>query len=296
MTNAPEDHKRRGAGTEPSPEALPAKRLPARAATVTVTVMGVQLVNLSQQEAVDHIVSCASRGEGGRMVNINVDVLRLMVADPAVRQVIGEAELVLADGMPIMWASRLQGTPLKQRVAASEAIWPLCSEAASRRMAVFLLGAPPGTARRAGEVLAARYPGLVFGHHSPPFGFEHSDEAMSEIYKAIEEAGPKIVFCALGTPKAERLMEALSARFPALWFVTSGGTLSMVAGDTPKAPLWMSRSGLEWLHRLRLEPRRLFERYIVHDLPFVFRLLASSARARCSNRPAVTGSPGTQSD
>jgi N-acetylglucosaminyldiphosphoundecaprenol N-acetyl-beta-D-mannosaminyltransferase len=244
--------------------------------------MGVQLDNLSQREAVDHIMSCASRGEGGRMVNINVDVLRLMVADPAVRQVIAEADLVLADGVPIMWASRIQGAPLKQRVAASDAIWPLCSEAASRGMGVFLLGAPPGTARRAGEVLAARYPGLVFADYCPPFGFEHKDEATAEIFQAIEAAGAKIVFCALGTPKAERFMEVLSRRFPSLWFVTSGGTLSMVAGDTPKAPVWMARIGLEWLHRLRLEPRRLFERYIVHDLPFVFRLLASSARARFS--------------
>ncbi len=216
------------------------------------------------------------------MVNINVDVLRLMVTDPAVLQVIAGADLVLADGVPIMWASRIQGTPLEQRVAASELIWPLCSEAASTGMGVFLLGAPPGTARRAGEVLAARYPGLVFADHCPPFGFEHSDGAVSEIFQAIEAARSKIVFCALGTPKAERFMEVLSGRFPSLWFVTAGGTLSMVAGDTPKAPVWMSRIGLEWLHRLRLEPRRLFERYIVHDLPFVFRLLASSARARFS--------------
>lgn len=293
MTNAPDDHRRRGTCTEPSPEALPPRR--PLACTAAVTLMGVHLDNLSQQESVDHIVSSASRGEGGRMVNVNVDVLRLVVADPAVRQLMADADLVLADGMPIMWAGRLQGTPLKQRVAASEAIWPLCSEAATRGMSVFLLGAPPGTARRAGEVLAARYPGLVFSHHSPPLGFEHSDEAMADIYQAIEAASPKIVFCALGTPKAERLMQVLSGRFPAMWFVTSGGTLSMVAGDTPQAPVWMRRSGLEWLHRLRLEPRRLLGRYIVHDLPFGFRLLASSAKARFSDRPALAGSLGRSS-
>jgi N-acetylglucosaminyldiphosphoundecaprenol N-acetyl-beta-D-mannosaminyltransferase len=214
------------------------------------------------------------------MVNINVDNLRLTVADPAVRRLVADAHLVLADGMPIMWASRLQGTALKQRVAASEAIWPLCSEAAKKGMGIFLLGAPPGTARRAGEVLAARYPGLVFGHHSPPFGFEHNDEETSEIFQVIETAGSKIVFCAFGFPKAERFMEVLSGRFPSLWLVTCGGTLSMIAGDTPKAPVWMSRYGLEWLHRLRLEPRRLFDRYIVHDLPFTARLFLSSAMER----------------
>ena len=77
-------------------------------------------------------------------------------------------------------------------------------------------------------------------------------------------------------------MDVLSRRFPAIWFITAGGTFSMIAGDTPKAPAWMSKNGLEWLHRLRLEPKRLFERYIVHDLPFTVRLFLSSARVRAS--------------
>src|ERR1700691_6337099 len=111
--------------------------------TDNVTIMGVRLDNLAEKEVVEHIVSCAERGEGGRMLNINVDNLRLTVADPAVRRLIADAHLVLADGMPIMWAARLQRTPLKQRVAASEAIWPLCSEAAKKGMGIFLLGAPP---------------------------------------------------------------------------------------------------------------------------------------------------------
>jgi N-acetylglucosaminyldiphosphoundecaprenol N-acetyl-beta-D-mannosaminyltransferase len=106
---------------------------------------------------------------------------------------------------------------------------------------------------------------------------------MTDIYQAIEVAGPRIVFCALGTPKAERLMEVLRHRFPAIWFITAGGTFSMIAGDTPKAPVWMSKNGLEWLHRLRLEPHRLFERYIVHDLPFTVRLFSTAAMARASH-------------
>jgi len=249
---------------------------------MTVTLMGVRLDDLSEKEVVGHIVSRAERGDGGRMVNINVDVLRLIVTDPEVRRLMAGAELSLADGMPILWASRVQGTPIGHRVPTSEAIWPICGAAASSGIGVFLLGAPPGTAQRAGDVIAARYPSLMFGHHSPPVGFEDSDEAMTEIYQVIEAAGPRIVFCALGTPKAERLMDVLSRRFPAIWFITAGGTFSMIAGDTPKAPAWMSKNGLEWLHRLRLEPKRLFERYIVHDLPFTVRLFLSSARVRAS--------------
>ena len=90
-------------------------------------------------------------------------------------------------------------------------------------------------------------------------------------------------------------MNVLSERFPTTWFVGSGGTFSMLAGDTPKAPTWMRNNGLEWLHRLRLEPRRLFERYIVHDLPFACRMLAVSAIARVV-RPATGPSSGGRAE
>ncbi len=268
---------------------LPPRPTPA---AVAVTLLGVRLDNLTQQELADHIVSSAARGAGGWMVNPNVDVLRQIVLDPTLRQLVSEADLVVADGMPLLWAARLQGTPLRARVPVSEAVGPLCAAAAASDVGVFLLGGPEGVAERAGKVLTDQCAGLVAAHLCPPLGFEHSEAAMAEIDQALASAAPGIVFCAFGFPKQERLMKVLSGRFPGTWFIGSGGTFSMVAGDTPKAPAWMSRSGLEWLHRLRLEPRRLFERYIVRDLPFTLRLLGSSAWGRFSTSSRPTGPAG----
>ena len=248
----------------------------------TVTLMDVRLDNLSEAEVIGQIVRNASRGEGGWMVNPNVDVMRQIVESAGLRKLVAGADLVVPDGMPLLWAGRLQADPFKQRVPVSELIGPLCAEATKFAVGVFLLGGSPGSAERAAAVLAARNPGLAVDYMCPPSGFERSEEAMAEIHRALQDSAPGVVFCAFGFPKQERLMEGLSERFPSMWFLGSGGTFSMVAGDTPKAPVWMRKSGLEWLHRLRLEPRRLFARYIVHDFPFALRLLFSSARARFS--------------
>jgi N-acetylglucosaminyldiphosphoundecaprenol N-acetyl-beta-D-mannosaminyltransferase len=255
-----------------------------------ITLMSVRVDNLTEEEAAEYVVSAAQRGKGGRLVNPNVDVMRQVTTDRSLRPLLQSADLVLPDGMPLLWAARLQGSPLKERVPVSEAIDTLCVKASEKGVMVFLLGGSPGTAERAAKVLTDRYPQLLVNCYCPPFGFEDDELEMARIHRALENAQPGIVFCAFGFPKQERLMQVLGDRFPAAWFVGSGGTFSMIAGDTPKAPTWMSNHGLEWLHRLRLEPRRLFERYIVHDLPFACRMLASSGLARFFGaRPANYG-------
>jgi N-acetylglucosaminyldiphosphoundecaprenol N-acetyl-beta-D-mannosaminyltransferase len=249
-----------------------------------VSLMGLQLHNVTEPEVVHRIVTSASRGQGGWMATPNVDILRQTTRDPALRRLVGQADLVVADGMPLVWASRLQGDPLKARVPGSEAINGLCREAARAGIGVLLLGGSPGTARRAAEVLAGRYPGLIVGHSCPDFPSGRDQEALAEVSATLMRTEPGIVFCAFGFPKQEHIMVALHEAFPAAWFVACGGTFSMVAGDAPKAPVWMRKASLEWLHRLRLEPRRLFARYVLHDLPFALRLLANSALSRAGAR------------
>jgi exopolysaccharide biosynthesis WecB/TagA/CpsF family protein len=237
---------------------------------------GVVLDDLDTGEAVRHIVASAGRGRGGRVANVNVDILRQALADASLRQAINACDLVMADGTPIVWAARLQGRPVAERVPASEMIWPLCAEAARQGVGVFLLGGIPGAGARAAARLEARCPGLRIETLCPPLGFDRSDAEMEHVVRALDIAQPGVVFCGFGAPKQERLMAALAPQFPSMWFVACGGTFEMVCGDRPSAPPWMRRSGLEWLHRLRLEPRRLFGRYVVRDLPFVPTLLATS--------------------
>jgi N-acetylglucosaminyldiphosphoundecaprenol N-acetyl-beta-D-mannosaminyltransferase len=251
--------------------------------------MGVEVDNVTEDEMLEHVFSSLSAGKGGWAAGLNVDVLRQTVADPALRRLLAGADLVLADGMPILWAGRLQGTPVQARIPPSEAIYALSAMAASRGVGAFFLGGNPGTAQATAAVMAARYPGLATAYACPPVGFETGTATMAGVTTALEESKCGIVFCAFGYPKQERLMDKLRDRFPDKWFIAQGGTFSMVAGEAPKAPEWMGKVGLEWLHRLRLEPRRLFVRYIVHDIPFFLRLMAASARARRRRPPQPAG-------
>lgn len=229
---------------------------------------------------VARIVSDAEAGQGGWLVNPNVDVLRQVSADDDIKALVADADLLVADGMPLVWASRLRGTPLPERVAGSELIWTLSRGAAAAGLGVFLLGGAPGVAERASERFAEEIPSINVGWHCPPFGFEDDPLATEAIEDALRQAAPAVVFCGLGFPKQERLMASLHRTFPRTWFVGSGAAIGFVAGHHSRAPGWMQSAGLEWVHRLAMEPRRLFRRYVVEDMPFALRLLFSAARTR----------------
>jgi N-acetylglucosaminyldiphosphoundecaprenol N-acetyl-beta-D-mannosaminyltransferase len=183
--------------------------------------------------------------------------------------------------MPLLWASRLQRTPLPERVAGSSLIRTLPAASRDAGASVFLLGGDPGVADVAAEELLRTTPGLeIAGTHCPPVGFEDSPAQLTAIDAALETAKPDIVFVGLGFPKQEHLILRLKSRFPKIWFVSCGISLSYLSGDVTRAPVWAQRLGLEWLHRLVHEPRRLARRYLVEGLPFFALLLASALRHR----------------
>lgn len=243
-----------------------------------VRIMGVPVDVMSEGAVVDHILDEIDLGNGGWVITPNVDILRKASRDRSISQLIGLADLVVADGMPVVWASRLMRRPVPERVAGSALVWSLTEGAARRNAPVFLLGGNPGAAARAAGVLTDQFPGLVVsGHHCPPLGFESSPAEMEEIFGAIAAAQPRIVFCGLGFPKQEQLISKLRSQFPSTWFLGVGISLSMVGGEVARSPRWMQQAGLEWLHRLIQEPTRLFARYILGDVPFACRLLAWAA-------------------
>ncbi len=243
-----------------------------------ITLLGVALDRVTAAEACDRIDAALAEGRGGWVVTPNLDILRRLVREPAFAALCADAELRLADGMPLVWASRLRGTPLPERVAGSDFVDTLCARAARSGRRVFLLGGNPGAAERAAARLRERHADLVIaGTLCPPFGFEHNAAEMAGIRRALGEARPQIVFVGLGSPKQEHLIRDLRAEFTGAWFLGVGITFSFIAGDVSRAPRWMRRVGLEWAHRLAQEPRRLARRYLVHGIPFGARLLIASA-------------------
>ena len=239
-----------------------------------------------QVEIVDHIADTASQSRGGWVITPNSDILRQATDDASVAHLLQRADILVADGMPLVWASRIMRTPVPERVCGSDLVWSLAAASQDRGLRIFLLGGgEPDTAERAATALRTKFPDLqIAGTHFPPFGFQDSPAAMSAIEAAIERSRPDIVYVALGFPKAERLIDQLRTRFPTIWWIGVGISLSFIAGTVRRAPPLLQRTGLEWLFRLWEEPRRLAKRYLWHDIPFVMRLLAHATRLRVRGR------------
>ena len=244
-------------------------------------LMGVELHAVTEAQAIDHIVAELANGRGGVTVTPNLDHLRRCRTDLQFAALVAEAELVVADGMPLIWASRIAGCPLPERVAGSDLILTLSAAAATANRSIYLLGGAAGTAEGASDVLRSRHPELkIAGISCPPVGFESSESEMAKLVADLADKQPDIVFVALGSPKQEYLIERIRSSLPTAWWVGVGVSFSFLTGHVQRAPKMLQRSGLEWTHRLMQEPRRLFKRYVVHGLPFAAQLFTSAAAQR----------------
>ena len=258
----------------------------------TVDLLGQPFHALTEAAVVDHVLSERAAGRGGWIVTPNLDILRQLTESAALRALIAEASLVVADGMPLIWASRFQATALPERVAGSSLISGLSREAARAGRSVYLLGGEPGSARGAARALQRSYPGLrIAGTDCPPIGFDADEARLEAISERLAEAAPDIVYLGLGFPKQERVIARLRDRLPGAWWMGVGISFSYLSGHVRRAPRWIRRSGLEWGFRLAQEPGRLTERYLRHDLPFALRLFAASLVRRRPSLGDPMGSP-----
>lgn len=262
-------------------------RSPAAARLPAIELDGVTLHAVTERQAIEHILNELDAGRGGAVVTPNLDHLRRCRTDVHFEALVAEADLVLADGMPLVWASRLQGTPLPERVAGSNLISTLSGAAADRGRSVFLLGGDEGTADGAAKVLQQRFPQLkVAGTFYPPHGFQDNKRVMDELAEALAASKADIVYVALGSPKQERLIATLRSVLPRAWWLGVGVSFSFLCGHVKRAPVWMQRSGIEWVHRLFQEPRRLFKRYLMVGVPFGLSLLSRATMHGVSHRLA----------
>lgn len=237
--------------------------------------------HITEADTCQHISESQGRGQGGFMVTANLDHLLRCNRHPEYLALVRKADLVVADGMPLIWASHIQGTPLPERVAGSTLCLSLAKAISQSGRSIFLLGGNPGVAERAANVLAQRFPGLIVaGTYCPPFGFETNPNEIDRIQSMIRDAKPDVVYVALGSPKQEELIDRFRGEFPATWWMGIGISLSFITGEVRRAPRWMQASGTEWIHRLCQEPKRLGKRYLVDGVPFAMKLLALSLLKR----------------
>ena len=230
--------------------------------------------------AVGRIRGFLADGRAHQVTTVNLDFLRLAERNPLFMETINHAALAVADGMPLVWLSRLKGEPLAERVAGVELVEACCELAAEAGAGVFLLGGAEGIADAAGRAIERRFPGLrVVGSYSPPLGdfSAQQDRAMVQL---IRDAAPAFLFVALGAPRQDLWISQHLDELNVSVAMGVGCVLDLHAGVRQRAPGWLRAAGMEWAFRLAQEPRRLWRRYVLNDMPMLARLLVSAASER----------------
>ncbi|HEX2312976.1 MAG TPA: WecB/TagA/CpsF family glycosyltransferase, partial [Thermomonospora sp.] len=198
-----------------------------------VVLRGLPFDALTEEQVVARVAAALERGDGGRIVTPNIDIVRQALRDPDAFALVTGADVVVADGMPIVWAARLGRRPLPGRVTGAGLIWSLSAAMARCGRSVYLLGGgPPGVPERAAERLAERCPGLVVaGAHAPEMGFDADPAKVAEVRDRLVKADPDVVFVGLGFPRQDRLGDVLRRDLPRAWFVGCGAAIPFAAGE-----------------------------------------------------------------
>jgi len=240
----------------------------------SVTILGTRIDDLSMDEVLARAESMMSQSSPRHLITANVDQLVANYKSSAFRAIYRNAALVMADGVPLLWAARILKRPLRERINGTDLMEKLCELAARKNFPVFLLGGPEGVAAQAAASLQERYPGLpIAGCYFPYQGFENDELENERIRSLLVGKKPAILFTSLGFPKGIQWIEHHQAGCAVPLAIEVGASFSFISGHLKRAPHWMQKRGLEWLWRLMLEPRRLWKRYLVRDMPFFYYLL-----------------------
>jgi N-acetylglucosaminyldiphosphoundecaprenol N-acetyl-beta-D-mannosaminyltransferase len=224
---------------------------------------------LTFEAALDAFEQLVARGRGGRVFTPNVDHVVLAEHDARFALAYAHADLSLADGMPLVALSRVRTVRLPEKVSGSDFTLPLMERAERRRWRVYLLGGMDGVADTAAEKLVHRFPALqIVGRDPARIDLDASPSQRAAEVARVAAARPDVVLVALGAPKQEVWIDEVADRLAPAVLIGVGATLDFLAGAAVRAPPWMSRVGLEWLHRLSRDPKRLLHRYLVRDAEF----------------------------
>jgi N-acetylglucosaminyldiphosphoundecaprenol N-acetyl-beta-D-mannosaminyltransferase len=228
----------------------------------SVVVLGVPFDNVTMHEAVELIEEKIEERGFHQVATANVDFVVHAMRDRELQEVLCSCDLIVPDGMPIVWASRLMGCRLKERVSGIDMVPRLAELAARRGYGMFLLGASERSSQAAAAVLKERFPRLrIVGRYCPPVA-DLAEMDHEEILRRIERAQPDILLVAMGHPKQERWLAMHRHRLRVPVCMGVGASLDFLGGAVSRAPVWMQQAGFEWLYRAAQEPRRLATRYL----------------------------------
>ena len=241
------------------------------------TILGCAIDRLDMEGTLRRCEEIVEARQGVQHMAVNVAKIVTLRDNPRLREIVAASELVNADGQPLVWASRLLGDPLPERVAGIDLMHRLFELAERKGYRVYVLGAREHVLERALDVLRTRHPRLeVAGSHHGYF----SDADSGRIAGLVRDARPDILFVAMSSPRKEYWLAEHRDELGVPLMMGVGGAIDILAGDVRRAPEWMQRTGLEWFFRLAQEPRRMWRRYLVTNTRFALLLARELATGR----------------
>lgn len=232
-------------------------------------LFGLQINIADMASAVDAIATSKNPHRAHIVSTVNVDHLVKLEKNDRLKQMYASADFIFADGMPIVWCSRLFGSPLPGRVTGADLFKEICAHAQLTGKSIFVLGGNPGEESMLYAKYKHRYPQLDITLHCPSMNFDPEGREALVVCDAIREKKPDFIFICLGFPKQELWAWKHAARLPNSTILCVGAAQLFALGLQKRAPLWMQKAGLEWLWRLISDPLRLWRRYLVDDIGFI---------------------------
>lgn len=240
----------------------------------TVTIVGVNVQTLSLAELLEAINQIAHQQQHAIIAHANAHGLNLAVQTPWFRQFLNDSTIVFCDGFGVKWGAKLLGHNIPERITYADWTWQLAEFAAAHDLSMYFVGSRPGVAERAAQRLKERYPALqVLGTQDGYFDKTQSSAENDAAIARINAARPNILIVGFGMPLQEQWLAENWHRIDANVALTGGAVFDYISGDMRRGPRWMTDHGLEWLARLIIEPRRLWQRYVLGNPLFVWRVL-----------------------
>lgn len=246
----------------------------------TISFGGIHISNLSFQEAIEAIETSLQKSQKGYVVTPNAAHFYLLRKDREFREAYAKASLVLADGMSLIFASRIIGAPLKERCSGADLFGVVCGLGASLNKNIFILGGEKGSGEIARKKLQMEHEHIHINTYSPPFGFEKSAQETKKIIALINKTASDILFVCVGSPKSEKWITSHFSQLKVTMAFSFGNALNLYAGLKMRAPVWVQKAGLEWLFRLFQEPGRLWKRYLFSNTFFIYLCIGEFLKKR----------------
>jgi N-acetylglucosaminyldiphosphoundecaprenol N-acetyl-beta-D-mannosaminyltransferase len=261
-------------------------------------VLDTYVHSVAREEVSSILHGFLSSSQPRQVVTVNIDFLRIASSSPSFNDLINGADLAVTDGRPLVWIAHYLGLSTCERVTGPDVIEACARLSAAHGYRLFLLGSQNGIPERAQLAMESAFPGVnICGVYSPPVAdYPFPEPVQKEIVERVQAAEPDALFVAFGCPKQDLWIRDNLKSLNVPLSVGVGASFDFISGLIPRAPRTMQAAGLEWLYRLRQEPRRLWRRYLCHDLPFVMRIAALELRrkARLARQPVlevVAGQP-----